>query len=258
MDPGSPLAHNSLGMALRLQGRDKEAEAAYREAIRLNPDQAEAHYNLGILLMEVGDYRGALSELRTSNELGSKRPNWSTSTSKWIRKLEALDDRLPAILKGEDKPADNAERLALAKMCYYSRRFATAARFWAEALEDDPTLADDRDEQQAFYAACAAARAAAGQGEDDPKPDEAAKAALRGQALTWLRAELAVWSKSHASADPAARGAIARDLRSWQLNPRLSGIRDPEALAELPDEEQQAWRALWADVDTLLKQALAP
>ena len=35
--------------------------------------------------------------------------------------------------------------------------------------------------------------------------------------------------------------------------PDLAGVRDPEALIKLPQEEQKAWRDLWADVDTLLK-----
>ena len=64
-------------------------------------------------------------------------------------------------------------------MAYDTKRYAAAARLWAEALEADPTLADDRRAQHRYNAACAAALAAAGQGEDDPKPDDAARAALR-------------------------------------------------------------------------------
>jgi hypothetical protein len=32
-------------------------------------------------------------------------------------------------------------------------------------------------------------------------------------------------------------------------------VRDKDALAKLPAEEQDAWRKLWTDVDALLKKA---
>jgi hypothetical protein len=35
----------------------------------------------------------------------------------------------------------------------------------------------------------------------------------------------------------------------------LAGLRDPEALKRLPATEQSACRALWAEVDGLLKKA---
>ena len=68
-------------------------------------------------------------------------------------------------------PKDNAERLALAQRAYDTKRFAVAARLWAEALDSDPKLAADRQAQHRYNAACAAALAAAGQGKDEPAPD---------------------------------------------------------------------------------------
>jgi predicted O-linked N-acetylglucosamine transferase (SPINDLY family)/ADP-heptose:LPS heptosyltransferase len=43
---------NSLGFALRALRRDKEAEAAFRDAVRFDPNFLEAHYQLGNLLRE--------------------------------------------------------------------------------------------------------------------------------------------------------------------------------------------------------------
>ena len=103
--------------------------------------------------------------------------------------------RFPALLRGEDKPKDNTERLAFAQMCCDTKRFATAARVWDEALQADPKLGDDRQNWLRYNAACTAALAAAGAGKDEPQPDDVAKAKLRGQALGWLKAELAAWTK---------------------------------------------------------------
>jgi tetratricopeptide (TPR) repeat protein len=47
-------AHNSLGLVQERQGKLAEAEAEYREAIRLQPNHAPAHYNLGVVLGRQG------------------------------------------------------------------------------------------------------------------------------------------------------------------------------------------------------------
>ncbi|MFL5245006.1 MAG: hypothetical protein ACJ8FY_23130 [Gemmataceae bacterium] len=40
-----------------------------------------------------------------------------------------------------------------------------------------------------------------------------------------------------------------------QTEPDLSGSRDPQTLAKLPEPEQETCRKLWADVASLLKKA---
>jgi protein O-GlcNAc transferase len=45
---------NNLGLLLAEQGRPEEAETAYREALRINPEHANAHYNLGNVLQGQG------------------------------------------------------------------------------------------------------------------------------------------------------------------------------------------------------------
>ncbi|WP_051767888.1 tetratricopeptide repeat protein [Sphingobium sp. DC-2] len=47
--PSDPVHHNNLGIALRQMGQLQEAEACYLEATRLNPDYAQAWYNLANL-----------------------------------------------------------------------------------------------------------------------------------------------------------------------------------------------------------------
>lgn len=42
----SPIVHNELGLLFAFQGRQAEAEAAFRRAIDLNDRYVEAHYNL--------------------------------------------------------------------------------------------------------------------------------------------------------------------------------------------------------------------
>jgi tetratricopeptide (TPR) repeat protein len=165
--------------------------------------------------------------------------------------IQALNARLVAVLQGE-QPKDTAERLALAQRAYDTKRHALAARLWAEALEADPKVAGSRQPQHRYNAACAAALAASGQGIDDPPPDDAAQVKLRAQALGWLKAELATWTKFVESGPPQAKALIVQTLKHWvETDTDLASIRDAEALEKLPEEERQAWTALWADVAAL-------
>jgi Flp pilus assembly protein TadD len=54
LTPQDAEAHNNLGNTLKELGRLEEAEASYTQAIALKPDYAEAHSNLGITLKELG------------------------------------------------------------------------------------------------------------------------------------------------------------------------------------------------------------
>jgi tetratricopeptide (TPR) repeat protein len=50
----------NVGVALRQQGKDDEAAAAYRRTISLRPDYTETHYNLGNVLLTGGQLDDAV------------------------------------------------------------------------------------------------------------------------------------------------------------------------------------------------------
>src|SRR5262249_14505894 len=156
---------------LRDQGKMAEAIAAFQKAIRLKPDYAEAHCNLGHVLSHQGQFREALAEVRRGHELGSRQPGWSYASAEWVRQAErlvALEPRLPAVLGGDDKPKDAAEGIEFADMAYKTKQFGPSARLYAESLRTDPKLAEDMKAGHRYNAACAAALAGAGQGADMP------------------------------------------------------------------------------------------
>lgn len=53
--PTQPGLHEQLGAAYRLAVKTNEAEAAFRAELEINPHNALARYELGVLLMERGD-----------------------------------------------------------------------------------------------------------------------------------------------------------------------------------------------------------
>jgi hypothetical protein len=171
--------------------------------------------------------------------------------------MVAVDARLLVIIKGDQQPKDEAERLQLAQRACDKAIHVTATKLWSDALQANPKLIDDRQAAYRYNAACAAALAASGAGKDDPPPDDTAKAKLRRQALDWLKAELAIWVKLLESGPLQAKASIAQTLKHWQADTDLAGIRDAKALGALPESERAAWRTLWSDVAALLEKARA-
>jgi hypothetical protein len=183
-------------------------------------------------------------------------------TERWLRDGQALvdrDDLLPVLLRGQAAPADADQSAAFADLCRrpFKRRFAAAARFYADAFAADPTLTDDLATSPRYVAATAATLAGVGKGDDAPA-DAAARARLRDQARTWLRADLDAWKQRLAAGGPDDRGLCRQALQGWKKDDDLDGVRHPVALAEFPPSEQDAWMKLWAEVDAVLARAAAP
>jgi Flp pilus assembly protein TadD len=250
LQPDEPLAHYNLGLALGRRGRYNDAETAYRAALRLRPDWPEAHCNLGLALREQGRFAEALASLRRGHQLGSKTPGWRYPSAAWVRRCERLfemESRLPALLRGDTAPASASECAEFASVCRTKRLYATAARLYADAFDNLPS-------QPRYDAARSAALAAAGQGEDARALPDKEVVRLRRQALSWLRAELALLVKRAAGGDAAAKQLARQQMQHWQQDADLASVRDREALDRLPDDERDAWRQLWADVADLLKK----
>jgi serine/threonine-protein kinase len=258
LDPKLVQAHYILGILLVAKGRADDAIASYRKAIALDPGYAEAHCNLGHALQRQGRFAQALAALKRGHLLGRKRPDWRYPSARWVRqcrRLLELETKLAAVLAGTVRLEGPGQRLDFARICASKQRHAAAARLFAEAFQRQPKLASDLAGEQRYNAACAAALAAAGKGIDAGKLDAKEKARLRGQALVWLRADLALWGKRLETGTPADRAAVRHTFQHWQRDPDLTGVRGNKALGMLPEAERAGWRKLWAEVETLLKKA---
>lgn len=72
--PDQPLLWNVLGIAEAEQGKIKEAEQAFRQALKLDPHLLPANENLGLLLFRRGDYSEAGRFLETAVKHGGANP----------------------------------------------------------------------------------------------------------------------------------------------------------------------------------------
>jgi tetratricopeptide (TPR) repeat protein len=260
--PDLGQSYYCLGNALRGQRKLDEAVAAYRKAIDLSPDHAEAHCNLGHTLREQGNIADALASFRRGHQMGSQRKDWQYPSARWIKETERLaelEKKMPAILNGKEVLKSAQEQLNFALFCInYKHFYCAAVRFCGEAFASEPKLADDLQRQRRSKAACYAILAATGQGNDAAKLDDNERTHLRQQAIEWLQADHDLHKKLAASDKPADRTFVANTLNHWQADPALASVRDPAALAKLPEAEQKRWRQLWDDVAALLKQAGEP
>jgi eukaryotic-like serine/threonine-protein kinase len=258
LKPDDAFSHSILGVILKTQARNEEAIPEFREALRLKPDYSNAALDLAQVLQFTGDYAGALAVVRELKEHGVAPTADPWHSEEWLAAVEplaALEARLPAILKGNDRPKDVAERLDLAQMCYNKKLFAAAARYWGEALDEDSKVGNDRRLQHRYNAACSAALTASGQSKDEPPLDVGAKASLRIRARDWLRAELAAWSRLLQSGPPTARPTIVFTMQHWRRDVDLAAVRDAAALAKVPEAERKEWQAIWEEVDALIRKA---
>jgi tetratricopeptide (TPR) repeat protein len=252
--------HYGLGQVLSRKGDVDGAIAEYRAAISIKKDYAEAHCNLGLALRDKGQFAQALAHVRRGHELGAKRLGWPwPSSAQWVKECERfveLDGRLTAALQGEGQPKNVGECLAFAQLCQQHRKhYAAAARFYGEAFASQPGLAENLAAGHRYNAACAAALAGCGEGQDAAALDEKERGQLRRQALDWLRTDLEAWRRLPTKEPDKARLGVTQQMSHWLSDPDFAGVRGPEALAKLPEAERPAWQKLWQDVADTLTQA---
>jgi serine/threonine-protein kinase len=258
LKPAYPEALTNLGNALSRQRKLGAAEAAFRKALELKPELAEAHYNLGLALMQRAQFQEAAASLKKAGELfpeGDRGREQVRQLRQQCQRFVILDARLPMILKGTEKPANAAEQLEIARLCYLKKLYASAARLYAEAFAMSPQFAEGPRPGYRYSAACSAALAGCGRGEDSAEAGDAERARWRAQARQWLRADLDAWAKKLDSGLAADRAQVHKILARWREDPDLAGLRDPDALEKLSPAERQECRALWGDHDALLCRA---
>src|SRR5262249_32486106 len=113
-------AHGGLGAVLRSQGKFEESVPYSREAVRLDPHDGTCHGSLGQSLVRLGYFAEALTHLKKGDQLlAPTDPNRPLLMEmlKLTEPLAILDAKLPAILDGKTQPANAAERIQYARLC---------------------------------------------------------------------------------------------------------------------------------------------
>ncbi len=258
LNPRFTLAMNNLGYILRDRGDDAGAEQLFRRTVEVDPGDVFSRKIVARLLHQKGDLAAAEAEFRKLVELDPKDFSSARALDR-VRQAAVLLPRLDDVVAGRSAPATPVECLEFARLCASSfrRQYAAAARLFDGAFAGDPKLAEAGDSAARYNAACVALLASVGRGVDAPAL-LAERAALRGKALAWLRAELAVRAAQANSDQPAEREASANKLSWWLTDADLAMVRAGDPQLNLLADERPAWESLWADVHATIEAATKP
>ena len=69
INPDNAIAHNNLGVVFARKGNAKEAGSQFSEAIRIDPDYAGAYYNLGKIFANQGKIEDAIRYYRKTLQI---------------------------------------------------------------------------------------------------------------------------------------------------------------------------------------------
>jgi tetratricopeptide (TPR) repeat protein len=107
-DPNFALGWYNLAHALRKGARNQEAAAAYKQYMRLRPDDPDPYYGLGQTLKATGDVSGAIDAFRKYVGM-ERRPE----EQKWVEKAKVELQALEAMQKPQGR-RDTGDRILVA------------------------------------------------------------------------------------------------------------------------------------------------
>jgi len=126
LNPDSAPTHYNLGFALSARGHRDEAISAFQDALRIDPDYAQAHNNLGALLQIGGQQDAALEHYRRAAAL---RPDNVESHT-----------NLGQLLSIRGRPAEAAAQFSDALALRPDNVQALAGLAWIRATASDASL----------------------------------------------------------------------------------------------------------------------
>src|SRR5262249_44852986 len=262
LDPGYSLAHNNLMGTLKENGNVDGASsehvsaaiASYRKHLKRHPS-AQPYYYLAKFLDARQDYDGAIDCLEAARKCDDKfvpahhdlgfilhiRKNNLDGAIACYHKALEHDPKSAPILTNLGFALQSKPDLKEAIACYrealkYDPRFATAHFNLGVALKDMKDL------DGAIYHF----KKTLGCGGTSPRARNNLVRALHTE-VTDQAAKLK--SDLNYAAD------VQLKLQGWQTDPDLAGVRDNQALAQLPEGERKDWQSLWAEVADLLQTA---
>ncbi len=92
--PDFAEAHDNLGKALKERGRLDDAIASYREALRIQPDHAGAHYRMGNALYEQGRLDAAAASYREALRIEPGFAEGHNNLGNALKERGLLDDAI--------------------------------------------------------------------------------------------------------------------------------------------------------------------
>lgn len=141
-EPLNPLRHDVVAMLHLQAGRPAVAVAEFRESLRLNPASAPTHYNLGLALSLMRDYRAALAEFEEAVRLSPDYAEAHNNLGAMRHVFGQLDAAAGSYRRAFELNPDNIDaRNNLGRLLIQQGKPAEAAPVFEEALRRAPNAA---------------------------------------------------------------------------------------------------------------------
>ncbi|MGA7293102.1 MAG: tetratricopeptide repeat protein [Terriglobales bacterium] len=146
LDPNDAIAHRYLGIALAKSGNLTEAIQEYERAMRLDPNSAPTHYSMGILLIHTGKEEAAIEHFREASKLdpGLVATHFQLANLLMRQGRDEDASREYAIVAELD-PKNRFARLMQAMALIHAGSYARGRKVLEEAsaaFPDDPDIAN--------------------------------------------------------------------------------------------------------------------
>ncbi len=142
-DPDNAVAHYQLGLAFAQQNNEGQAEAQWREAVRIRPDLIDAQRSLAALAMRRGDVDGLF---QIAQQIITHQPHSADGfLLKGIAEIarqkygDAQQDAEQAMRKAPQSPAP---LIQMGNIQLVQKHYADAEKFYQQALEKDPSSSE--------------------------------------------------------------------------------------------------------------------
>jgi FkbM family methyltransferase len=143
LKPDLAEAHSNLGVALKELGKLDEAVAAYRQAIGIKADYAEAHSNLGIALKAQGKLDEAVAAQRRAIGIKPDSAEVHSNLGDALKELGKLDEAVAACRRAISIKPDSAEaRCGLGNGLNELGKLEEAVAAYRQAIRIKPDYAE--------------------------------------------------------------------------------------------------------------------
>ena len=112
-------------------------------------------------------------------------------------------------------------------VCQFTNRTRVLGRLYIDAFGATPRLAEDVKAGRRYRAACAAALAGSGHGENGGDLSQEERSLSHMRKCSYIKDDLAAWARNWDSGTVADRDLVRRTLTGWLIDPDFAGLREP-------------------------------
>jgi len=142
-DPGNAVAHYQLGIAFDMQHNEQRAESEWRESVRLRPDLTDAQRALAALALRRGDL-DALTQ--TAQQIIANAPyapdGYLMRALAEMNRQKYSDAEQDLHKAMEIVPGSPAPYVQMGNLHQVQKQYAEGIKFYQQALDKDPSSTD--------------------------------------------------------------------------------------------------------------------